>query len=244
MANLSNAASYNHLRQRLLVYIRDRLSSDIVECGHTPYEHTSVVEWHPVSKCLKLLIGGVDLQTHSNASRDVLIDGYVRVVVGPLIKERFPLVNNVTFMYTWDDGYELAVTNAGGLMTNADVWNVKTSFVDCMKIFGDSHPCIQGCVKSPSSKNLHVKAPTNFENTSFTTKTFFRRFDLHWYITDETHIIGIDGTVLWGLDQITSNSNLLPAGVVLQLIDGPYPYVLRCGNADFFRDEIFKYCTF
>ena len=58
-----------------------------------------------------------------------------------------------------------------------------------------------------------------------------------WYITDETHVIG---TVLWGLDQIMSNTTLLPAGIYLGLSHGPLSYNLRCGNADFFRDEIFK----
>ena len=34
----------------------------------------------PVSRRVKVLIAGIDPQTHSSVSRDVLIDGYVDVI--------------------------------------------------------------------------------------------------------------------------------------------------------------------
>ena len=61
-----------------------------------------------------------------------------------------------------------------------------------------------------------------------------------WYVTDETHLIGSDGVVRWGLDSITSNTMHLPPGSILRIVEGPHQFALVAGSATFFRDEIYK----
>ena len=66
------------------------------------------------------------------------------------------------------------------------------------------------------------------------------------FITDETHLVGCDGVVRWGLDEITSNTNQLPPGLILQIVNGPNPdrIALVAHNATYFRDEIYKSVNF
>ena len=52
---------------------------------------------------------------------------------------------------------------------------------------------------------LKENSPTsndNYTSARFTTPTFFNRFHLGWYVINETHILGQNGEVYWGLDKI------------------------------------------
>ena len=164
------------MQRQLNAYIRISLCSDIEQAGRELYEHISLVDWQPSTSTVTLLICGLELQTRSQISRDVLIDGFCKLVVEVNIMRVFDVVCEVDFLRSWDEAYDEAVMAVGGELTTPDFWCNPKPFEDCVRMYGDNHPCIQGFSKS------FVRKPTyqsncrddDYMQSSFTTPKFLK----------------------------------------------------------------------
>ncbi len=105
------------------------------------------LEYDAITREITLLIAGIDPQMHSTISRDVFIDGFVRVFVRPLLLKRFSDLKKVTYIKTTSEIYDMAVNLLGGCVEYSTFWTSPHSFYECMKLFGDNHPSIQGCLR-------------------------------------------------------------------------------------------------
>ena len=71
---------------------------------------------------------------------------------------------------------------------------------------------------------------------TFTTPTFFNRFDLGWYITNETHVLGGNGELFWELEAITVNKCHLLKHLHLRKTTGWHQWLLIATSPAFFTD--------
>ena len=70
-------------------YIKDGLPHDIISRNQECYDTMAFIEHGKVAKEVTVIIAGGKPQIHSTISRDVFIDGFVRVFVRPLILHQF-----------------------------------------------------------------------------------------------------------------------------------------------------------
>ena len=117
-----------------------------------------------------------------------------------------------------------------------------------MNLFGDNSPFIQGYLKGTLPKaKLHNNNPhpSHHSTDTFTTPAFFNKWDLGWFVTDETHVLATDGEVYWGLQQIRDHHHLLP--IHLRLVESNtvgQKWVLLTGSPEFFKNSYFKVIDF
>ena len=230
--------------QTIAQYINDGLPRDIISQNQECYSTMKFVDYDAVAREVIVLIAGVDPQMHSTVCRDVFVDGFVRVFVRPLLLQKFSDLLSVRYLKTTDGEFDDAVKAAGGVVEYSNHWTNPKSFYDCMKLFGDNHPSVQGCLKATFAKKGHPTQHDNYTASLFTTPTFFNRFDLGWYVTDETHVLMQDGEVYWGYDAIAKVKDLLPPLLRLRETTGPHKWLLIADSAAFFTDEKFKICIF
>ena len=221
----------------------DELKRDIIAQGQTCYSSMYLVDY--TDGVIMILIGGIDPQMGSLVSRDVFVDGFVRIYVRPLIVEKVPDVRTVNYTKTKDDDFNAVVMRLGGEVVYSDYWITSHSHHECMNLFGGGHPLLQGHLKGTLPKDSSEPQNAVYLNENYTTPAFFNRWDMGWFVTDETHILASSGTVLWGLDQIREHENLLPPYIHLRRTrDGVHPFVLIAESAQFFVDNNFKICNF
>ena len=138
----------------------------------------------------------------------------------------------------------MAVNLLGGHVEYANFWTSPLSFYECMKLFGDNHPSIQGCLKATFAKEGQTSLHNNYTGSSFTTPSFFNWFSMGWYVTDETHVLGTNGEVFLGIEEIRRNKTHLPSLLHLHRTEGQHKWVLIAESASFFVDEKYKICHF
>ena len=162
-----------------------------------------------------------------------------------MIKFKFPDVTTVDYIKTTDEGLETIVLSLGGTVTTAGYWATSHSYHDCMKLYGDNSPFVQGYLKATFPKDTSLPRSNNNLLTFYTTPSFFEKWDLGWYVTDETHLLGRNRVVYWGLEQIKSNCHLLPPLLHLRETGHhEYPWILIVKSAQFFTDDRFKIIEF
>ena len=231
------------MRSALLHYINNGLAHDINNMNMDCYQHMRLVDY--VDGKVWMLIGGKDPQTHSTISRDVLIDGYMRVYVRPLIVSKFQDVHSVIYIPVTNIGFDDIVEKLGGTVSQSNYSEKGHSFRDCMKLFGDSSPFVQGFMKGTFLKHNNKPSSSNQLMDKYSTMHFFQRWDLGWFLTDETHVLATNGKVLWGSQQIRDNRHLLPQHLVLQETeDGVHKWILLAKTAHLFQDAHFKIIDF
>ena len=163
------------VRSALLHYIHNGLARDIRKQNMECYPHMRFIDC--VDGVVRVVIGGEDPQMNSTISRDVFIDGFVRVFVRPLLLERFPDLEKVSYIKTTSEIYDMAVNLLGGRVEYANFWTSPHSFYECMKLFGDNHPSVQGCLKATFAKEGQT-SHNNYTGSTFTTPSFFNRFSM------------------------------------------------------------------
>ena len=230
--------------QTIRQYIDDQLPRDIISQNQECYSIMKFVDFDAITREVTVLIAGDDPQMHSTICRDVFIDGFVRVFVRPLLKQQFTDLDSVNYIKTTNANYDNAVRVLGGRVEYFNYWTSPHSFYDCMKLFGDNHPLIQGCLKSTFSKSRSPSTHDNYTATKFTTPSFFSRFDLGWFVTNETHVLGTNGEVFWGVDEIRKNNKYLPKLLTLRETEGAHKWVLIAASPSFFTDAVYKTCHF
>ena len=104
--------------------------------------------------------------------------------------------------------YDMAVNLVGGQVEYANYWNSPHRFYECMKLFGDNHRIMQGCIKATFAKEGQPVTTNNYTVSTFTTPTFFNWFSMGWFLTDETHALGTNREVFWGIDEIRANKKI------------------------------------
>ena len=232
------------VRSALLHYIKNGLARDITSQNMTPYRHMRLASLN--DGVASVIIGGADPQTNSTISRDVFIDGFVRVFVRPIILGKFPDVNTVEYINTADDRFDGIVENLGGTVEYADFWELGHTYHECMLLFGDNSPLVQGFLKATFPK-IHNNNPESSNNSviKYTTTAFFEKWSLGWFVTDETHVLAIDGSVYWGIIQIKEHRHLLPNH--LHLVETEMDdkkWVLIASSSEFFQNSNFKVIDF
>ena len=95
--------------ESLREYIIHGLPRDILSKNQECYSIMKYLEYDAITREITLLIAGIDPQMHSTISRDVFIDGFVRVFVRPLLLKRFPDLKKVTYIKTTSEIYDMAV---------------------------------------------------------------------------------------------------------------------------------------
>ena len=176
-------------------HIEDGLPRGIISHNQEYYATMAFIDYNDVAKEVTVLIAGKDPQMPSTISRDVFIDGFVRVFVRPLLLHQFQDLKTVGYIKTKEGDFERAVGLLKGRVQYSNYWSVPHSFYNCMKLFGDNHPSIQGCLKVTFAKeNSPIRSDT-YTGATFTTPTFFNHYDLGWYVTNETHVLCQNGEV-------------------------------------------------
>ena len=231
------------VRSTLAVYIGDGLKRDIIAQGQNCYSSMFLVDY--TNGVVRVFIGGIDPQMGSLVSRDVFVDGFVRIYVRPLILGKFTDVTRVDYMKTTDEDFNAVVFSLGGEVSYSDYWTTPHSFYECMKLFGDGHPLLQGHLKGTFPKDNCEPRNADYLTDTYTTPLFFNRWDMGWFVTNETHVLATDGMVYWGLEQIKEHQELLPHHLHLRrTLDGPHEYVLIAESAQFFVDDNYRICKF
>ena len=231
------------MRSALCHYIHNGLARDINEQKMDCYPYMRMVNF--TDGVVRVVIGGEDPQSYSTISRDVFIDGFVRVYVRPLVKAKFPDVDRVEYVKTTDEQFEGIVMGLGGKVTTADYWETNHSYHDCMKLFGDNSRLVQGYMKATFPKDSSLPRGSSNLHDTYNTQSFFQKWNIGWYVTDETHVLGTNGVVFWGLDQIKANKEHLPPLLHLHdTSDGTYRWLLLVQSANFFPNQHFKIFDF
>lgn len=231
------------IRAALTHYINNGLARDINVQNRECYRTMMFVDY--ADGVVRVLVGGEDPQTQMMVSRDVLIDGFVRIYVRPLILNNFPDVTTVKYIKTTDEDFDEIVGRLGGTVLYSDYWSTVHSFPQCMELFADNHPLLQGCRKGTFLKDPSLPRNADHLFDGYTTPSFFNKWDLGWWVTNETHVLCNDGVVYWGLDQIRDHRHLLPPHLTLiETPAGPDPWILFARSAQFFTDVHFKIIDF
>lgn len=76
------------------------------------------------------------------------------------------------------------------------------------------------------------------------TPEFFNCYSMAQFVTDETHVLLNDGTILQGKEEIIAGLQVLPDELQVMAAAGPNKYMLVAADAEFFLDSCYKKVLF
>ena len=230
-------------------YIDDgTLSRDISSLGIPTYEHISFYSWDSSSSStLTILLTGRAPDTTINnirVHRNVTTQQYCRDVIAPLIMDHCKKVLFVKALSSTDLRFDSAVEAKGGRIMHPNMWDTPISFLEAMKSYGDLHPDIVGSMTAVSKKERGENDINISQNSSLTTPRFFEAYNFIWMLTGETMVIGKNGNLMCGNDEIVDGGSNLPDGLKIGRVDGPIPFGIITDDANFFTDQRYKLVLF
>ena len=231
------------LRNVLRAYIEDgNACSDLIERDVAPFEHISFVEWEHSTKTLRILVARVCPNCQSSIMRNVCVTHFTAEEICPLIQAKFPIVAATVPILSHDARFDDVVVKKGGSICYPSFWTTASPYHACMRYYGDLHPNIQGFMKTLMQKNNEDATESTSE--SLTTPQFFNRYVLCWFITSETKVLTVNGSLLHGVEEIMNGQSLLHASLRIQGCEGPVPNMITCDDPIFFSDSLYKMCSF
>lgn len=230
-------------------YIDDgTLSRDISSLGIPTYEHISFYSWDSsLTSTLTILLTGRAPDTTINnirVHRNVTTQQYCRDVIAPLIMDHCKKVLFVKALSSTDLRFDSAVEAKGGRIMHPNMWDTPISFLEAMQSYGDLHPDIVGSMTAVSKKERGENDINISQNSSLTTPRFFEAYNFIWMLTGETMVIGKNGNLMCGDDEIVGGGSNLPDGLKIGRVDGPIPFGIITDDANFFTDQRYKLVLF
>ena len=236
------------LRRIVKAYIDNgNLSSQIMEDGCPLFQHYSFFGYNADTSTVRILLTGkspADEDTlGGNVHRNVINTQYCAAIVCPIIKEKFPRVRDVECLLSGDPEFGDAVRAKGGRIEHPNIWNNAIKWHESMRYYGGIHPDVQGCINTVINKSGGSVDNTSI-NGLHNTPDFFNRFEMVWFVTDDSRVMGRDGKLLQGKEQIMAGVENIPDALELREIAGPARYAVVTDTAEFFSDEVYKIVVF
>ena len=193
------------------------------------------------SGVLRMLVLGECGMCRALHIRNICNMTYAQDCLVPIITLLFSMVKRIDIVRSDDADLSELVEREGGEVTTPYSADLPLSFEDINRFFLDQHPEIDGHVKA-----LSPLLPNQRSNVGerITRRTFTNSNNLCWSVMDSSSVVGRDGRLVAGVDDILSNADNLPLGVEL-VQDGSRLCVMMCLTGIFnFRAEIYKKIVF
>ena len=195
---------------------------------------------------LCILISGSCPKCNAQHIRNTCNYMYVRDVIQPIITNKFPVITEVTSLYTFQPDFEQVVMRLGGTVRYVNIDN-KASLHHVERFMLDLHPNVDGFGKSMS---LKLPGDDVYKyNDRVTCKMIFDKYTISWHVAHNTYFMSTYNKQFYqGVDAIVENDEKLPDGVSLVKVDDRLTtlgrYFLTVDNACFFNKYNYKSVSF
>ena len=190
---------------------------------------------------LRMLVLGECGMCRALHIRNICNMTYTKDCLFPIISLLFPLVKRIDIVRSDDNDLSELVEREGGAVTTPYSVDSVHSFDELNRFCLDQHPEIDGHIKFISP--LTAKGSMNM-GSRISRRKFTDNNNLCWSVMDSSSIVGRDGRLVGGVDDIFSDSNNLPIGVDL-VQDGSRLCVMMClTGIHNFRAELYKKVVF
>ena len=241
-AQTSKLSRIDPVAGKLKKYIDDGEMKRVILHSQTPlYEHMSFVDWNHQSSTCRILLAGLDPNGYTKIQRNVVSMQYNDSITSYFIRQKFPFVKTVYVILSDDVDFDEIVASKGGRIEYGIIPNMSVPAVRWMTHYGDQHPDIESTIKSAVPNNATISPFPMCPQIS--TPVFFKSYHLVWYLNPLSRVIGIDRTLIEGMNNIVANSHLLPDFLSLKKLHNECTgceYAVTCRVSEFFKDDKYK----
>lgn len=220
----------------------DYLITGITAADKQHYPHHFFVSYGKENSVLRVLIGGCCPLCRSSLFRDVCLVQYCNDVVKPVIKDKFPMVNDVVAVHTTDPDLSELVKKKG-IIRLLDFENQQVPYMTLFNHFACYNSSVDGWYKGCNKRNTPSTAQIN-KSEMLNTHQFFSKYELCWIVQDTTKFVGTDGNLYSGVSAIMKNRALLVDGLALAGNEKTKKMKIVCVKKEFLTNNNFKIVEF
>ena len=202
------------------------------------------MSYSPSNGVLRLLLAVKFSLCHSDHIRNICNQQYCKECITPLVRSIFSFVRDVAVVHSDDVDLVSIVEKNGGQVTTPYLTFIVHSLTYLQIFCLDLHPEIDDYMKiiSPMEYNDDLSYGSSEDGT--TRYAFANRSHMCWGIVDATTIIGRNGLVFSGVNEILNNRDNFPDR--LDIVEDPTKLCrfLSCKCAASLPNELYKRMQF
>ena len=207
------------------------------------FPHHFFVSYGKQTNVLRVLIGGCCPLCKSTLFRDVCLMTYCNDVVKPVIKKKFPMVNDVVAVHSTDPDLSEIINKNKGEIRCVDFANTQVPYMTLFNYFTCYNSFVDGWYKGCNKKNAPINAKIN-TSEQLNTHQFFSKYEILWIVQDTTKMVGTDGNLYTGVEAIMNNRGLLMDGLELKGNEATKKMNIVCVKEEFLTNTNFKIVEF
>ena len=193
---------------------------------------------------LRVLIAGSCPHCNSRHVRNICNLNYTKECLFPILSSKFTQVKLVQPILSYDMMFDSIVVQKGGNVSYPFFDDQCLPFSDQTVLMMDQHPNIDGFIKFFS----HLKGGTDYKELErddlISRIDLCSRFVVSWTIEQDTAVLGADGQIIRGIDNIRSQEHHLSSHVFLRIDDIRQTKVLSASGFVSFKSDVYKVVTF
>ena len=178
-----------------------------------------------------------------NIHRNVINTQYCSDIISPIIQDKLQRVRDVECLLSGDPDVGDAVWAKGLRIKHPNFRNSSIQWLESMRYDGGIHPDVQECIKTVANKRGGPIEDSSYDK-SHNTPDFFNLFEMVWFLTADSGVMGNDETLLHGEESILRGISNIPNALELREISGPARYAVVTDNAQFFSNEVYNIVVF